>query len=535
MRPARKTIVFGAAVALLAAAFAMAGPLSGLGQEASAEIDLTGPVRASSCLQCHESLGLSRSPGLKFNHETHLPPACASCHIRTAHEAGNVYSPPMETCFACHGVVHGPQGLVATGTCDYCHTPEFELRPAWHVETWAEEPHADAAVRGGTNGCILCHDPRTDCDACHTELAVDTPRVPPIYVNSIPTPDPRPRITVNPTAQVTMGQCFFCHPAIDRESPGLIFAHDPHLQRDYQCNACHESFPHLGQETDRPDMLSCYRCHGLLHAAQGEVAAGEDCLLCHPPAFELVPADHTPEFIAREHSTPATEDVRPCMMCHESALCAECHRGERELDDGTMSAEVIPADHETAEWLTDHGGLYLSGQGSCSICHTDLSCTRCHITPMPHPTTWLAEHTSNGYPTADCQVCHTERETCQECHHQDVRNAELVLENCVGCHPEMDTVPATDIRVMRLVEHAVHFDVEERVGRAYVCEDCHISFTRARVRGVGVNVFETQAHDLRMCYDCHGNLDAQGIEIAPWPGSQLCRQCHADLLQRLIR
>lgn len=529
MRLSGRSLVFGAAVALMAAAFAMAGPLASIGQEATpAEIDLTGPVRASSCLQCHDSLGESRDPGLKFNHETHLPPSCDSCHIRTAHEAGNVYSPPMETCFACHGLVHGAQGIVATGSCDYCHTPEFELRPSWHTETWAERPHADASVRGGSNECLLCHDARADCDACHVELGVDTPRVPPIYVRSVPTPDSRPRLTVDPTAQVSMGQCVFCHPTIERDSPDLIFSHDPHLRRDYQCVACHEEFPHLLGRRDIPTMLSCYRCHSLIHASQGEVAA-EECALCHPPAFELVPATHTVEFIAREHAEPAGEAMPECMMCHASTLCAECHSGQRELEDGTLSEQVVPDDHLTAEWVVEHGGIYLGGQGACSICHSSESCQRCHITPMPHPTTWVADHTANGYPTADCQVCHADRTSCQSCHHAGLEEAELIAENCVECHPEMRTEPATDIKLVRLAEHAVHFGVEETVGRAYVCEDCHVSFTRMKVQGVGLNTFESQAHDLRMCYDCHGNLDARGVQIAPWPGSQLCRRCHSDL------
>ncbi|MBW6467711.1 MAG: cytochrome c3 family protein [Coriobacteriia bacterium] len=529
MNSARKTILFGAAVVLLATALAMAGPLSGIGQEASPEIDLTGPVRASSCLQCHESLGESRSPGLTFDHETHLPPACNACHIRPAHEAGIIYSPPMSTCFACHGLVHGVQGLVATAACDYCHTPEFELRPAWHVETWAEEPHAGASLRGGTNGCILCHDPRQDCDACHAELAIDTPRVPPIYVSSIPTPERRPPVTVDPTAAVTMGQCFFCHPVIDREWPDLIFTHDTHLMRDYRCETCHESFPHGVGEVEIPTMISCYRCHGLLHAAQGEVAAGEDCLLCHPPAFELIPADHTPAFIAEEHAEPARDDMPQCTMCHASTLCSECHRGERELDDGTLSLQVIPDDHQQAEWIVDHGGIYLGGMGACSVCHTSESCQRCHFTPMPHSTTWLADHTANGYPRDDCKVCHQDRASCQECHHGDVRDLELVAENCVDCHPVMATEPATDIKEMGFAEHAVHFGVEESIGRPYVCDDCHVGFTVARVRDFGTHNFATQAHDLRICYDCHGALDSSNIEIAPWPGSQLCRRCHADL------
>jgi len=59
-----------------------------------------------------------------------------------------------------------------------------------------------------------------------------------------------------------------------------------------------------------------------------------------------------------------------------------------------------------------------------------------------------------------------------------------------------------------------------------VCADCHVGFTQARVLQPSV---QTQAHDLRICYDCHGSLGPDGILIAPWPGKELCRRCHEDL------
>jgi hypothetical protein len=72
----------------------------------------------------------------------------------------------------------------------------------------------------------------------------------------------------------------------------------------------------------------------------------------------------------------------------------------------------------------------------------------------------------------------------------------------------------------------VHFNVAESKGRPYVCEDCHIGFT-------ATSVFEpalkTQVHDLRVCYDCHGNLDVNNVVIAPYPGKELCYRCHKQL------
>ena len=529
MQKTRKGLIAGVAVAFLATAFAFAGPLRGAGDEMVGGINLTGSACVSVCTSCHDRIAEGSSPGLIFDHGVHPGIQCYECHVRPAHEAGKIYRPPMETCFACHGLVHGPAGLVAGSACEDCHTPVFVLRPSWHIADWELEPHALAVGRGGSNRCILCHDAPADCDSCHLERSIDTSPVPPIYLRTVPLPPDLPEITVDVYGAATMGQCVFCHPNIDDgEWPDLIFTHDVHIARDYRCSACHESFPHSPGGTDVPDMLSCYRCHSLQHAARGEVAT-EDCYACHPQQFELVPPDHTPAFIAREHSDPAGERISECVMCHTSAFCAECHRGEKVLPDGTMSAQVIPADHKTAEWMPEHGGQFLGGQGACSICHTGESCARCHQTVMPHPTYWLARHTANGYPSDDCKVCHTERASCQECHHQGLRSTELVRENCVDCHEEMATIPATDIQDMRLVEHAVHFEVEERVGRPYICDDCHVGFTIARVRDYGIHTFETQAHDLRLCYDCHGNVDLRNIEIAPWPGSQLCRRCHTDM------
>ncbi|MDP2232937.1 MAG: hypothetical protein Q8K89_04820, partial [Actinomycetota bacterium] len=126
----RKLAITGGAVVLLATAFAIAGPLSGIGRESTGEIDLTAEVRASNCAACHARIAESRSPGLIFSHGAHLTVDCTSCHVRAAHEGGQTYSPPMETCFACHGLIHGDSGLIATETCEDCHTPAFELRPA---------------------------------------------------------------------------------------------------------------------------------------------------------------------------------------------------------------------------------------------------------------------------------------------------------------------------------------------------------------------------------------------------------------------
>lgn len=512
------------AIGFFAALFAI-GPLTGSGQLGSV-VDLSGDVVPENCAPCHAAPGASDVPGLIFDHSTHLLAACDACHTAPPHAAGGLLRPTMQSCFSCHGMIHSSQGTLAAGECADCHTPQHTLRPKTHVEDWAMEPHAVVSRADGVNGCMMCHKAPDDCDACHRELGLDIGPMPQVYLRTLPIPPELPGLLVDTAATPTMSACAYCHDGIDDfDDPDLIFVHDPHIRRDYKCAACHEVFPHTPEGTLAPDMLSCYRCHSLTHSAWGPVAP-EECADCHPPDFELVPADHTPAFRIGEHADAAEVLTESCMMCHASTFCEECHTGGRLMANGQPSPQVIPASHTTPEWQPEHGRQFLGQQGACSTCHVSDSCIRCHFTPMPHPADWLVVHTKNGFSRLDCTVCHTDRSDCQDCHHRDLESQELIAANCIECHEEMKTDPPTAIKNIALAEHAVHFNVAERVGRVYVCDDCHIGFTMMRVMQPASM---TQAHDLRMCYDCHGALDTRKVLIAPWPGSELCRRCHTDL------
>jgi hypothetical protein len=514
----------------VAAAFALSATLvlampSGTGGQLPESLDLTGEVEASNCVPCHATLGESDKPGLIFSHGNHLVVSCDSCHWGPAHQDGETVSPPMITCFACHGVAHGPQGDLATAECDACHPASFVLRPDSHVAKWAEKPHAERAKRD-TNQCMMCHDAPTGCDECHVDEGLDVGPMPAAYLSVITEPLERPAIHVYPTQPTSMGQCMYCHPDIDDFLPGrVIFAHANHLRRNYQCTVCHPQFGHGVEEIRRPDMMSCYRCHGTVHARAGLIAT-EDCLACHPKDFELKPSDHTEAFEAGDHKKRASGDTSYCSMCHQAEFCVECHAGKKKLPDGTTHPKVVPVDHTNVAWLSTHGGLYLEQKGACGSCHDSASCKLCHQTVMPHPTDWLAHHKPEEGEGADCNVCHTDRSSCQNCHHDKVRSAELVAGNCTPCHDEMRQEPATEIKNKGFAEHAVHFGVEESKGKPYKCYDCHISF------GTGSAAQELerlQGHDLRLCYECHGALDIHSTLIAPYKGAALCRRCHADV------
>jgi hypothetical protein len=526
-------VVFASAVAVLAlvasAALSATTP-SWLRAATEPTIETGAPVGQSQCAPCHLDLGNVSVPGLIFGHGNHLLVSCDACHPRMPHQGGNkTERVPMEVCFACHGIDHAGQGELATAECDACHTPAFTLRPKNHVATWAKKPHADTANRSGVNRCMMCHEAPDDCDVCHAREAPGLPKMPTAF-HSIITPRPKgPNVSIRPRGPVSMSQCIYCHRDIDDILPGrLIFAHATHIVRNYRCEACHERFAHTELGVVRPDMMSCYRCHGLNHNSRGQVAT-EECDACHPKEFDLRPADHTRRFVKGDHAERADADPAYCAMCHASGFCVGCHRGEK-VSPNAPGKAVIPADHRTNTWMREHGPIFLDGAGACGSCHDDPSCRRCHKTVMPHPVGWIEDHSPEpGVTRDDCNVCHTNRNKCQACHHDTVKRAELTRANCVPCHDEMKQVPATSIKHKSFAEHAVHFGVAEVKNRPYRCDDCHIGFGTAHAGQDQEGGLPQATHELRLCYGCHGSLDYQNRLIAPWRGRELCIRCHTDL------
>lgn len=515
------SVAFASAVLIGTPAFAATTPVPA--------IDLNAPVRSGTqCMPCHATIAGAKTPGHIFQHGSHMTLSCDACHWAPAHTGGVSILPSMQACFNCHGLKHNGKE-VARSTCATCHTrPRSELVPAGHIAGYKGKPHAVAALKD-SNLCLMCHD-ASSCDTCHVKENVDTPPTRPEYRPLLPSKPRRPAITVRPDGLVTIGQCVSCHPDLDAYVPGrVIFAHATHLQKAFKCVDCHRAFPHAPDTTARPTMPTCYQCHGLTHARRGLVAT-EKCADCHPKDFVLRPADHTTDFVKKSHKLAANTSPEQCAMCHAADFCTACHQGKPKTAGGPARPQVIPADHRLQTFRIEHGKSFLAQKGACGSCHNSASCERCHTTPMPHPADWASSHAiASDMDAQDCKVCHTDRQTCEECHHRALRGAELTLQNCIVCHPQMATKPATAIKSTGLVEHAVHFSVAEKLGKPYRCEKCHVGFGYSAVEAVGAQPKLNQGHDLRSCYECHGALDYRNVMIAPYPGNELCRRCHSDL------
>jgi len=521
----RRYLVWGVAAIVLAAAFLLASAPFGDAAEEPV-IDTAAPIDPKQCAPCHLDLATVEVPGLKFNHGNHLLVSCDACHSRMPHREGSTERVPMEVCFACHGVQHGPQGELATGKCEDCHTKSFDRRPDSHTDDWAQVPHADAGRSQGVNTCMMCHSAPKDCDPCHADKAPEVPKMPDAYHSMIQPRPKGPSVKVYPKGEVSMSQCVYCHPDLDAITPGrLIFAHADHLVRNYRCEACHADFPHDEEGVAKPDMLSCYRCHGLQHASGGQVAT-EECLKCHPKEFDLKPDNHTKKFALGKHKTRAQKDTAYCAMCHQMQFCIDCHTGEG-TSQYAPSKPVIPKDHRDAKWQGQHGKDYLAGDGLCGACHTGPSCQRCHKTVVPHTAAFIDNHKpAAGVDGSDCNICHRERQKCQDCHHGKLKNAELIEKNCVPCHDLAKQKPATSIKNKGIAEHAVHFNVKKTKGKPYKCYECHVDFGTSEA---AQKLALQQGHDLRLCYDCHGALDPMNRKIAPYKGAALCIRCHTDV------
>ncbi|MDI6688842.1 MAG: cytochrome c3 family protein [Actinomycetota bacterium] len=472
-------------------------------------MDTSSPVYASKCTPCHRDFDAFKNPNIIFKHAYHLLVECQGCHIEFPHQPWKTIKPTMESCYSCHGLRHSRRGLIGKKDCRVCHPGWFNLVPAFHTPQWRASTHKNEP---NFRRCMMCHS-ASSCEGCHAKRGI---RPLPAETYTYETILPEPAVTRGYEIQlglpITSAKCAPCHRDLDAfKNPALIFDHDVHLERAIRCEVCHSQFPHLPDVTLRPPMDSCYNCHSLRHSKQGLVAP-EECGVCHPREFNLVPITHTIGFRTKTHKDDAKTNMDSCLMCHDVNFCNACHtaKGVKPLDH-TEKPEV---------WRTEHGKQKAGVEG-CVVCHRQKYCDDCHRTPIPHSLAWMGVH-KDAPPDAigNCRMCHKEREFCQECHHTTVAKAILIRDNCTKCHPEY-RVPFLEVRRLPIppdkrkafMVHIAHCEMTQT--EPFRCPECH---ERKYPKGTGCFSFE-------LCYSCHGKVRL-GKLIAKWGGTELCYKCH---------
>ncbi|MDI6716165.1 MAG: hypothetical protein QME63_04390 [Actinomycetota bacterium] len=237
--------------------------------------------------------------------------------------------------------------------------------------------------------------------------------------------------------------------------------------RDIRCNTCHQrnnvfavftwrarvvgmvarqiTFSYRRPIVANVSQDNCKQCHDdiltraviskAIKMSHKEVADYLRCTECHNTVAH-------PGAIA--NPKPAAMDK--CSVCHNgkqaSVSCTECHI------EGVDGREQIKT-----SWKITHGPQWrkLHGMGNlntCTTCHGDIFCLRCHNASLPHPEFWVRYHPEQAKADAEgCYKCH-HKSYCLSCHGIDMPHDDKFFKNhssiakkkgkktCYRCHLE---------------------------------------------------------------------------------------------------
>lgn len=338
---------------------------------------------------------------VNFSHSKHPPAPCALCHsMPDATAPMQIRRANLTACLTCHAP--GAEEHQAAGVdCAKCHRPLGEAtaltvdqiamfpRPGDHEGDDFLWTHSSRAAEDLAR-CAVCHT-RDSCQRCHLNAEQIS------LIQELPKDDrvaslaaDRPGRWAKPSsherldwkemhgveASEATGTCANCHarpscetchgdagPAVIRELPmpardgpqGVVIAAG-------------------GPPGHTPDFKVQHR--------SAAVAGTPNCSTCHTETFCADCHDgpsssgfHPVNFVAR-HGAEAFARETECATCHSSeAFCRDCHEGIGFAQGGRTNAAYHDA---TASWLIGHGRAARQNLETCTTCHQQSSCLRCH-------------------------------------------------------------------------------------------------------------------------------------------------------------
>lgn len=370
-------------------------------------IETTGDVYASKCTPCHANYTQTdKHPTYIFTHGNHITYECRTCHPAFPHRPEGTDLPVMKDCFNCHNLRHGPQGVIATGTCVDCHGSKLEgLRPTSHVGNWADEPHVAPAKANLITECSMCHT-QQQCDSCHAEKNVWwEPEVPMVYESGT--------------------GCMACHsnPNLVKSSAlGVksfqVIGLDTSAHRDLACDECHVDFAY----TDVTGETNVWSVNAGLACAKAGCHDTDDA------ATEDKNEDQVTAYRASIHGVKIADGDLT------SATCGSCHGGHdiRRLD--TQSAR---------------DELYLAGKEMCASCHQDrwdnyndsYHGAAYKQGSLDAPACWGCHPAHSVQPSSDPNSSTNEvnlAKTCASCHQHKDASEDFVTQSAEMIHGQLD-------------------------------------------------------------------------------------------------
>lgn len=260
----------------------------------------------SLCANCHDSLDAPlkwrQDMKLVFNHPKHFAKGirCEACHQEFPHKPGKTLHVTVETCFMCHGTVHGPQGVMAPTTCDTCHTSDVaKLTPDHLVSTWVfvqGNTLAAHAVKGKADRlfCKMCHE-QAFCQDCH----------------KVDIPHPTDWVKAHPASATTeRAACVMCHQNGEPGTPGspakLVAVENSAGAAASGSQAAAggmQTASRVAATTVTPRAVSITFCND-----------------CHHKDFTKLP-----DWATEHKQVVLKTGAEPCFACHKPTFCDACH------------------------------------------------------------------------------------------------------------------------------------------------------------------------------------------------------------------
>lgn len=287
------------------------------------------PVYKDACTKtCHGNIAKTNnySSEIIFQHGYHQLVACSSCHPRFPHRADTtIERPSMQGCFDCHGLRHGPMGILASDDCNDCHmTPKERLRPAFHTFDWSGKPHVAPAEKEFNTRCAMCHD-KASCDDCHVKEGVRW--APPVESG---------------WSYDSGDGCQSCHAnaGLTKQQSGgsksfEVLGIDESVHADVTCGQCHTDYRY----DDAPSQTQVW-----------SVNAGLSCINCHKDNKDKAKSDPVHLYEGSVHAEAIKKGD------YDSATCGSCHGGHF----------IYALDTDAAKQR-----MHLSAYRVCARCHDE--------------------------------------------------------------------------------------------------------------------------------------------------------------------
>ncbi len=299
---------------------------------------------------------------------------CAVCHAR-------------ESCARCHVNADQVPAIAALGHDARVASLERNVAPAYFTpashKNFAWEYAHGADARAAPQTCATCH-ARTSCTTCHTgRMGRDV-------IDKLPEAKPgqAPGVVLRHASEAAPAVI----PAARVASAGgpMLLATARDTVRSAVVHVHPDGFATNHKDVAASGQLNCQGCH-----------QPRDCTACHDGVSTRA-SYHPADFMSR-HATSAYAQEQTCSTCHRvETFCRSCHQKS-----GIANTGGVRGTAHTGQplWLLQHGQAARQGLTSCTACHQQRDCLRCHSSLGMHVNPHGPDFNAEAMGSRNMQMC----------------------------------------------------------------------------------------------------------------------------------